>query len=93
MMARTRPFGSRRSQKPSPPMWFMCGIDRGDAGRHRHHGFEGVAAFGQHRAAGLGRGRMRRADDATAVSGGVQVHGGYVLHARARTRKAGAAEP
>ncbi len=25
MIARTRPLGSRTSQKPSPPIWFMCG--------------------------------------------------------------------
>jgi len=49
-------------------------IDRGDHRRHRHHGFERVAALGQHRAPGLDGGGMRRADHALAMSGSVEVH-------------------
>ena len=48
-------------------------IDGGDARRHRHHGFERVAALAQDGAAGFGGGRMRGADDAAAVAGGVEV--------------------
>ncbi len=49
-------------------------IDRGDAGRHRQHGLDGVAAFGQNGAAVLDGGGMRRADDAAAMAGGVKGH-------------------
>ena len=51
-------------------------IDRGDRGRHRQHGLDGIAAFGQNRAAVLDGGRMRRGNDAAAMAGGVQVHAG-----------------
>ncbi len=49
-------------------------IDRGDARGHGDHRLDGVAAFGQDRAAVLDGGGMRRADDAAAMSGGVKVH-------------------
>ena len=49
-------------------------IDRGDRGGHRQHGLDGVAAFGEDGAAVLDGGGMRRADDATAVAGGVEIH-------------------
>ena len=51
-------------------------IDRGDRGGHREHRLDGVAAFGQDGAAVLDRGGMRRANDAAAMSGGVEVHAG-----------------
>ena len=50
--------------------------------RHRHHGFERVAALGQDGAAGFGRRRMRRRDDAAAMSGGVEVDHAAALSAR-----------
>jgi hypothetical protein len=49
-------------------------IDNRNHRRHRHHGFERVAAFGQHLTPGFGGGEMRRADDAAAVTGCVAVH-------------------
>ena len=73
-MARTRPVGSRISQKPSPPMMVHVRIDRGDARGHGDHRLDGVAAFGQNGAAVLDGGGMRRTDDAAAMSGGVKVH-------------------
>ena len=50
--------------------------------RHRDHGFERVAALAQDRAAGLGRGGMRRGDDAAAMSGGVQLGHAAALASR-----------
>jgi len=50
-------------------------IDRGDGRRHRDHGFERIAAFGERRASGLERGVVRGGDDAAAMPGGVKVHG------------------
>ena len=51
-------------------------IDRGNRRRHRQHGLDGVAAFGEDGAAVLDRGGMRGGNDAAAVAGGVQVHAG-----------------
>ncbi len=51
-------------------------IDRGDRRGHRDHRLDGVAAFGQDGAAVLDGCGMRRADDAAAMSGGVEVHAG-----------------
>ena len=48
-------------------------IDGHDGRRHGHHGFERVAAFGEDGAAGFDGGRVRRADDAAAMAGAVQV--------------------
>jgi hypothetical protein len=50
-------------------------IDRSDGRRHRDHGLERIAAFGERRASGLDRGVVRRGDDAPAMPGGVKVHG------------------
>ena len=52
------------------------GIDGGDRCRHRHHGFERVAALGEDAAAGFGGGMVGCGDDAAAVAGGVKVHSG-----------------
>ena len=50
-------------------------IDGGDGGGHGQHRLDGIAAFGQHLPPGFdGRG-VRRADDAPAVTGCVQIHG------------------
>ena len=49
-------------------------IDGGDGRRHGHHGFERIAALGEDRAAGFDGGGMRRADDAAAMAGAVQIH-------------------
>ncbi len=54
-------------------------IDGGDHRRHRHHGLERIAAFGERGASGLDGCGMRRADDALAVAGGVEVHRGDVV--------------
>ena len=48
-------------------------VNGGDGGGHRHHRFDRIAAFGQDRAAGLDGGEMRRADDAAAMAGAVQI--------------------
>ncbi len=61
MMARTRPDGSRISQKPSPPISIHVRIDGGDRRRHRQHRLDGVAAFRENGAAVLDRLGMRRA--------------------------------
>ncbi len=50
-------------------------IDRSDGRCHRDHGLERIAAFGERRASGLDRGVVRRGDDASAMPGGVKVHG------------------
>src|SRR5262245_20329191 len=50
-------------------------IDGGARRCHRHHGFEGVAAFGKDGAAGVGCRMMGRGGDAAAMSGSVAVHG------------------
>src|SRR6185437_3787696 len=49
-------------------------IDGGDGGRHGDHRLDGVAAFGEDGAAVLDRGAMWRADNASAVTGGVEGH-------------------
>ncbi len=49
-------------------------IDGGDARGHGEHRLDGIAAFGEDGAAVLDSGQMRRADDAAAMSGGVQRH-------------------
>ena len=49
-------------------------INGGDSRCHGHHGFDCVAALGEDRAAGFDGGGMRRADDAAAVAGAVQIH-------------------
>ena len=49
-------------------------IDRRDAGCHGEHRLDGVAAFGENGAAVLDGSRVRRADDAAAMSGAMQVH-------------------
>ena len=51
-------------------------IDDGDHRRHRHHRFERVAALGEDRPAGFDGFVMRRADDAAAMTGGMQLHAG-----------------
>ncbi len=50
-------------------------IDGGDRGRHRDHGFDRVAAFGEHVAAGFGGGAMRRTNDGASMSSGMNIHG------------------
>ena len=49
-------------------------IDSGDRRRHGDHRLDGVAALGQDGAAVLDGCGVRRADDAAAVSGGVEIH-------------------
>ena len=48
-------------------------VDGGDRRGHRHHRFQRVAALGENRAAGLHGAMMRRADDAAAMTGAVQI--------------------
>ena len=50
-------------------------VDGGDRRRHGHHRFQRVAAFGEDRTAGFHGAEMRRADDAAAMAGTVQIHG------------------
>ena len=50
-------------------------IDRGDGRRHRDHGLERIAAFGERCASRFDRGVVRRGDDAPAMPGGVKLHG------------------
>ena len=58
-------------------------IDDRDRRRHRDHRLDRVAALGEHRASGF-RGRaVRRADDAAAMSGGVEVHQSTPAQSRA----------
>jgi hypothetical protein len=49
-------------------------IDGGHGRRHRHHGFDRIAAFGECGTSGFDRGMVWRADDTLAMSGGVEVH-------------------
>ena len=49
-------------------------IDGGDRGRHGDHCLDGVAAFGEDVAAVFNGGTMRRADDAAAMAGSVEIH-------------------
>ena len=49
-------------------------ITHRDRRRHRDHRFERIAALGEHGAPCFGGRAMRRADDAAAMSGGVEVH-------------------
>ncbi len=48
-------------------------VSGGDRGRHGDHRLDGVAAVGQHGAAVLDRGAMRRANHAAAMPGGVKL--------------------
>jgi len=50
-------------------------IDGGDSCGHGHHGLERVTALGENGATRLRRGEMRRADDAAAMTGAMQIHG------------------
>jgi hypothetical protein len=63
-------------------------VNGGDGRGHGHHGFDRVAAFGEDGAAGFDGGRMRRADDAAAMAGAVQV--GHAA-AKPRLRKSASA--
>ena len=49
-------------------------VNGGDGCGHRHHSFERIAALADDGAAGFDGGGMRRADDAAAVAGAVQIH-------------------
>jgi len=49
-------------------------IDDGDHGGHRHHRFQGVAALREDRTAGCRRLMVWRADDAAAMTDGMQLH-------------------
>ena len=75
MMARTRPLGSRIEPKAVAAEMVHVRVDRRDRRRHRHHGFDRVAALGEDRAAGFDGGEVRRADDAAAMAGAVQIAG------------------
>ena len=66
-------------------------IDRGDRRRHRDHGFERVAAFGEDGAAGFDGGVMRRADDAAAMAGAVKLHQFTAGAAKPRLRSSASA--
>jgi len=55
---------------------------------HGHHGFDRVAAFGEDGAAGFDGSRVRRADDAAAMAGAVQVgHAQWAGSVKPRLRR------
>ena len=56
-------------------------IDRRDRGRHCHHGFDGVAAFGKDGTACLNSYRVGRTDSAATMACGVKID-----HAAAKPR-------
>ena len=59
-------------------------IDGGDRRSHGDHGLDGVAAFGEDGTAVFDGDVMRRGDDAAAVAGTMQIHGGFFLSSRPR---------
>ena len=65
----------RLAEQPEPVAADMVHVrvDGGDRGGHGHHRFERVAALGENRAAGFHGVVMRRADDAAAMTGAVQI--------------------
>ena len=75
MMARTLPEGSRIIQKPSPPMMIHVRIDGGDAPRPSPPSLRcALPPSARIGAAGFDGARMRRADDAPAMTGAVEIH-------------------
>ncbi len=65
-------------------------INGGDRRGHGHHGFERIAALGEDATASFDGGGMRRADDAAAMAGAVQIDHAHCVaanSAKPRLRK------
>src|SRR5215471_139258 len=66
--------GLAKEPKPVTAEVVHVRVCDGNRGCHRHHGFERIAAFGEHSAPRFRGGTMRSGGHAARMAGGVEVH-------------------